>query len=69
MVAALVKDVVDGVELGDVDPVTEHHERVGLAVLDHGEEFLPVKVDRGLAVTDEANAALHEGTNVEVVGL
>ena len=69
MVATLVEDVVDGVELGDVDPVGEHHERVGLAFLDHGEKFFPVEVDRGLTVADEANTTLHERADVEVVGL
>jgi len=49
--------------------VGDHLERVDLAALDLLEEHLPVEVNRGLTVTDEADTALHESTDVEVVGL
>lgn len=47
----------------------EHDVGVEFAVLDHFEQGLPVHVHGSLAVADEADAALHEGADVEVVGL
>ena len=69
MVATLIKDLVDGIDLGDIHAMTEHHKGVCLALLNHGEKFLPVEVDGSLTVTDEADTALHQGADVEVVGL
>ena len=49
--------------------MADHLERIDLALLDHLQERLPVQVDGRLAVTNEADTALHQGADVEVVGL
>lgn len=65
----LLELVVDLVEVLERDAVADHLERVDLPVLDHLEERLPVEVHGCLAVADEADAALHERADVEVVAL
>ena len=69
MVIALIEHVIDDIQFFHEHTVSQHDVGVCLAFLNVLEKFLPVKVDGGLAVTDEADAALHYGTNVEVVGL
>lgn len=69
MIRILVEFPVQEIHLLDGDAVREHEVGVELAVLDRLEEGLPVHVHGGLAVADEADAALHEGADVEVVGL
>ena len=43
--------------------------RVDLALLDVFEKFLPVEVHGGLAVSDQADTAFHDGADVKVVCL
>ena len=69
MVSPLVEYVVNEVELLHQYTVAEHLQWIGLAVPDHLEELLPVEMDGCLAVAHEFNAALHQGADVEVVGL
>lgn len=69
MIRILVELLVQDIHLLDGDTVREHEVGVELAVLDHLEEGLPVHVHGRLAVADEADASLHEGADVEVVGL
>lgn len=64
-----LKLVVDLVELVDRDTVGDHLEGVDLALLNHHQQLLPVEVYGRLAVSDEANTALHKGADVEVIGL
>ena len=75
----LDKDLVDAsspsvklgiqlLELVDLDTVTDHERRVELAGSNVVvQDFLPVQVNRRLAVTDESNTLLHDGTDVELV--
>lgn len=65
----LVKLVIGLVNLRDIDAMRDHLERVNLATVDHLAELIPVLVDGGLAVADEADATLHQGADVEVVGV
>lgn len=69
VIRILVELLVQDIHLLDGDTVREHEVGVELAVLDHLQEGLPVHVHGGLAVADEADATLHEGADVEVVGL
>lgn len=61
--------LIQSVHFADVNAVAKHDARVQTAVLQHLEEFFPVEVDGSLAVADKADAALHDGTDIEVVGL
>jgi hypothetical protein len=65
----LVEGVVHSSQILETHAVRNHLHGCDLLVLDHLEEGLPVFVDGRLAVTDEADAALHERADVEVVGL
>lgn len=65
----LLELVVNLVEVLNTNSVGDHLERVDPAALDLLEKVLPVKLNWGLTVADEANTALHDGTNVKVVGL
>lgn len=65
----LVELVVHLVEILKTDTMREHLGRVQLAILNHLQKLLPIFDDRGLTVADEADTALHQGANVEVVGL
>lgn len=47
----------------------DHLQRVEGAVLDLGQQILPVLVDGGLTVPDQTDAAFHESADVEVVRL
>ena len=49
--------------------MAEHLERIDLVLLDHFKEFVPVKLNGCLSVSDQANTTFHQGANVEVVGL
>jgi hypothetical protein len=60
------------VHLGHVlhaDAVGHHFQRVDFFLLELFQQAVPVHVDGRLAVADEADAALHEGADVEVVGV
>lgn len=65
----LLKHVVDLGKILHGDTVGNHLQGVNLALLNHLEKLLPVEVDGSLSVADEANTALHQRANVEVVGL
>lgn len=65
----LIELVVDLVEVLHANTVSNHLQRVDLAFLDHLKKLLPVEVDRCLSVADQADTALHQRANVEVVGL
>ena len=60
---------VNLVHLLHLDPVGDHVEGLELAGLDLLEQVFPVEMDGGLAVADEADAALHYRADVEVIGL
>lgn len=68
-VLAAVEDGVDLVEVLEADAVGDHLQGVEVTGLDHGQQVVPVLVHGGLAVADQADAAFHEGADVEVVGL
>lgn len=61
--------VVHLVEVVERDAVRNHLQRVQRAAAHLFEEAAPILVHGGLAVADEADAALHEGADVEVVCL
>lgn len=69
VVLLLVEGVVHLIEVLEANAVGNHLHRCDLLILDHLEERFPVEVDGCLAVANEADAALHEGADVEVVGL
>ena len=53
------------VHLGHVlhtDTVSDHLERVNLVLLDLVQQVVPVHVNRSLAVANESDTALHQGT-------
>jgi hypothetical protein len=68
-VLLLVEGMVYGSQVLETHAVRDHLHGGDLLVLNHLEERFPVFVDRCLAVADKADTALHEGTDVEVVGL
>lgn len=49
--------------------MTQHMVWFNRAVLDLLHEIFPVVVDRGLTISDEADAAFHKRADVEVIGL
>lgn len=49
--------------------MSKHNRRVHFASLDPVEDVLPVFVDWRLAAPDELDTALHDGADVEVVGV
>lgn len=59
-VCLFVERIIALVKILDVDTVCDHLERVNLALLDTGEQVLPVEVDGCLAIADKADTALHE---------
>ena len=69
MIGIRIEFLIQEIHFFDWDTVREHEVRVERAILDLFEEFFPVHVDGGLAVADEADAALHKGADVEVVCL
>ncbi len=46
----------------------QHNPRVRFPLPNHLKQLLPIQMHGRLAVADEADAALHEGADVEVVG-
>jgi hypothetical protein len=68
-VLPLIESVVYSSQVLETHAVRDHLHGRDLLVLDHLEEGFPVLVHGRLAVADEADAALHEGADVEVVGL
>merc|ERR1712113_25116 len=65
----LVKLVVDLGQIFDAYAVRDHFQRVDFPFLDLLQKVFPVQVHGGLAVSNEADASLHDGANVEVVGV
>ncbi|KAI6749977.1 hypothetical protein HG531_007242 [Fusarium graminearum] len=63
----LLKLVIHLVKILQPDAVRQHLSRIKLAPLDHLQKLIPVLVNGGLAIADEANSALHQGSDVEVV--
>ncbi len=55
IICSLVEFLVDNVHIFDGATVGKHHQGVQRSVLNH----LPVKMNWCLAITDQANAALH----------
>lgn len=63
-----VKLGVQLLEFVELDTVTDHESRVELAGSDVVvQNFLPVKVNRRLTVTDESDTLLHNSSDVELV--
>ena len=69
IVRSLIELLIQDIHFFYLDSVSEHLIDVDLILLNHLKKFLPVHMYRCLAVTDQADAALHQGSDVEVIRL
>lgn len=69
MILPGVEYAINLIHIIDPDTMRQHGQGISLALANHLQQGFPVQVDGSLAVADETDPALHESTNVEVVGL
>lgn len=66
---SLVEQIVDFLHISHVEAMGDHVQGLDFVGLDEFEEMIPVFVDWRLAITDQADAGLHEGADIEMVAL
>ena len=62
-------ELVDLLKLINLDSVGDHVQCIQGTILKLLQQILPIQLYWCLSIADEANTALHQGTDVEVVGL
>lgn len=66
---SLVEQIVDFLHISHVEAMGDHVQGLDFVGLNEFEEMIPVFVDGRLAITDQADAGLHEGADIEMVAL
>ena len=66
---SLVEQIVDFLHISHVEAMGDHVQWLDLVGLNEFEEMVPVFVDGRLTITDQADAGLHEGADIEMVAL